>query len=95
MYNIKLQCLNTNLKVDGWYSTNILGNRDGLTLSSPKNAETKITSKSKLLGSILGMIIVNIRCIFIINQGDNKRLGIILILLAGLSSDANESELAR
>ena len=34
-----------NLKVDGWYSTNILGNRDGLTLSSPKNAETKITAK--------------------------------------------------
>jgi myo-inositol-1-phosphate synthase len=42
------------LKVDGWYSTNILGNNDGLVLNDPESNKTKVTSKSKVLDSILG-----------------------------------------
>jgi myo-inositol-1-phosphate synthase len=41
------------LKLDGWYSTNILGNRDGLVLDSPQNFKTKEASKLGVLDSIL------------------------------------------
>jgi len=42
------------LQVDGWYSTNILGNNDGLVLNDPASNKTKITSKQSVLDSILG-----------------------------------------
>jgi len=42
------------LQVDGWYSTNILGNNDGLVLNDPASNKTKVTSKQKVLDSILG-----------------------------------------
>ena len=42
------------LVVDGWYSTNILGNNDGLVLNDPGSNKTKVTSKAKVLDSILG-----------------------------------------
>lgn len=42
------------LQVDGWYSTNILGNNDGLVLNDPASNKTKITSKQNVLDSILG-----------------------------------------
>ena len=42
------------LTVEGWYSTNILGNTDGLVLADPSNKESKITSKRGVLESILG-----------------------------------------
>lgn len=45
-----------NLRIDGWFSTNLLGNDDGLSLSHPGAGRTKIASKSKCLGSILGYI---------------------------------------
>lgn len=43
-----------NLQVEGWYSTNILGNRDGLVLDDPSSFKTKEVSKLSVLGSILG-----------------------------------------
>ena len=42
------------LYVNGWYSTNILGNNDGLVLNDPESNKTKITSKKSVLDKILG-----------------------------------------
>src|SRR5690606_19084591 len=42
------------LKIEGWYSTNILGNRDGLALSNEDSLASKIRTKSSVLGDILG-----------------------------------------
>lgn len=42
------------LKVEGWYSTNILGNRDGLALSDKDSLDSKLKTKSSLLEDILG-----------------------------------------
>ncbi len=42
-----------NLKMDGWYSTNILGNRDGAVLDDPGSFKTKEESKLSVLESIL------------------------------------------
>lgn len=42
------------LKIDGWYSTNILGNRDGLVLNEDANRTSKISSKKEVLEKILG-----------------------------------------
>jgi len=62
------------LKVDGWYSTNILGNRDGLALSDEDSLASKIKTKSSLLEDILGYDvedhIVDIR--YYRPRGDNK-----------------------
>ena len=41
------------LGVNGWFSTNILGNRDGLVLDEPANFRTKEVSKLSTLESIL------------------------------------------
>ena len=43
-----------NLKLLGWYSTNILGNNDGRVLEDPSHKKTKIMSKTKVLDNILG-----------------------------------------
>jgi len=62
------------LKVDGWYSTNILGNRDGLALSDEDSLASKIKTKSSVLEDILGYEvedhIVDIR--YYRPRGDNK-----------------------
>ncbi|NNE99670.1 MAG: inositol-3-phosphate synthase [Pyrinomonadaceae bacterium] len=62
------------LKVDGWYSTNILGNRDGLALSNEDSLASKIKTKASVLRSILGYEvedhIVDIR--YYKPRGDNK-----------------------
>jgi len=42
------------LRVAGWYSTNILGNNDGKVLDDPESNKTKITSKMSVLDEILG-----------------------------------------
>ena len=42
------------LPVEGWYSTNILGNTDGLVLADPENKSSKISSKKGVLEGILG-----------------------------------------
>ena len=41
------------LALDGWFSTNILGNRDGLVLDDPENFRTKEVSKLSTLETIL------------------------------------------
>ena len=62
------------LKVEGWYSTNILGNRDGLALSNEDSLASKIKTKSSVLEDILGYDvadhIVDIR--YYRPRGDNK-----------------------
>ena len=42
------------LKLKGWYSINILGNRDGLVLKEEKHKAAKIKSKTAVLESIVG-----------------------------------------
>ncbi len=42
------------LHVDGWFSTNILGNRDGLALDDPDSLKSKLNTKGSVLDSILG-----------------------------------------
>ena len=42
------------LHVDGWFSTNILGNRDGEALRKPGSLQNKINTKGDVLGSCLG-----------------------------------------
>ena len=62
------------LKVEGWYSTNILGNRDGLALSNADSLASKVKTKSSLLDDILGYTVedhlVDIR--YYRPRGDNK-----------------------
>ena len=62
------------LKVEGWYSTNILGNRDGLALSHADSLASKIKTKGSVLDDILGYAvedhIVDIR--YYRPRGDNK-----------------------
>jgi len=47
------------LHIDGWYSTNILGNSDGMVLNDPGSNKTKVMSKSAVLDSIVGYPIEN------------------------------------
>jgi myo-inositol-1-phosphate synthase len=47
------------LHVDGWYSTNVLGNNDGLVLDSPGSNKTKVLSKSSVLDSVVGYPVEN------------------------------------
>ncbi|MCW5960051.1 MAG: inositol-3-phosphate synthase [Pyrinomonadaceae bacterium] len=42
------------LKIEGWYSTNLLGNRDGLALSNEDSLRSKIKTKASVLRNILG-----------------------------------------
>jgi myo-inositol-1-phosphate synthase len=62
------------LKIEGWYSTNILGNRDGLALSNEDSLASKVKTKSSVLEDILGYEvedhIVDIR--YYRPRGDNK-----------------------
>ncbi|MDP9374866.1 MAG: inositol-3-phosphate synthase [Chloroflexota bacterium] len=62
------------LRVDGWYSANILGNRDGLALDDKDSLASKITTKGSALDHILGYRvenhIVDIR--YYRPRGDNK-----------------------
>jgi len=43
-----------NLRVDGWYSLNILGNEDGKNLADPRRAAGKLANKTEVLEEILG-----------------------------------------
>ena len=47
------------LHVDGWFSTNVLGNNDGLVLDNPASNKTKVMSKAAVLDSILGYRVEN------------------------------------
>ena len=43
-----------NLNIMSWVGHNIFGNMDGLVLDDPVNKQTKVRSKDRLLGEILG-----------------------------------------
>lgn len=47
------------LKVEGWYSVNFLGNNDGLVLDAPSSNKTKVLSKAAVLDSIVGYRVEN------------------------------------
>lgn len=69
------------LGVNGWFSTNILGNRDGLVLDDPENFKTKEVSKLSVLEQILqpdknpelyGDLYHKVRINYYPPHGDNK-----------------------
>jgi myo-inositol-1-phosphate synthase len=69
------------LGVRGWFSTNILGNRDGLVLDDPENFKTKEVSKLSVLEDIFqpelnpdlyGDIYHKVRINYYPPHGDNK-----------------------
>lgn len=69
------------LGVRGWFSTNILGNRDGLVLDDPDNFKTKEVSKLSVLEEILqpdinpelyGELYHKVRINYYPPHGDNK-----------------------
>src|SRR5437762_2340478 len=69
------------LGVSGWYSTNILGNRDGEVLDDPESFKTKEESKLSVLEQILqpeldpelyGNIFHKVRINYYPPRGDNK-----------------------
>jgi myo-inositol-1-phosphate synthase len=47
------------LHIDGWFSTNVLGNNDGLVLDNPASNKTKVVSKTAVLDSIVGYPVDN------------------------------------
>jgi myo-inositol-1-phosphate synthase len=47
------------LAVDGWYSTNILGNADGRNLMDPARCSGKLANKTHLLNEVLGYPVEN------------------------------------
>lgn len=62
------------LRVEGWYSTNILGNRDGLALDDPASLASKLSTKGKVLDSILGYPVEDhvVRIDYYRPRGDQK-----------------------
>lgn len=69
------------LGIDGWFSTNILGNRDGEVLDDPDNFKTKEVSKLGVLENILepelhpklyGNLYHKVRINYYPPRGDNK-----------------------
>jgi myo-inositol-1-phosphate synthase len=62
------------LRVEGWYSTNILGNRDGLALDDPASLESKLKTKGTVLDSILGYPVEDhvVRIDYYRPRGDQK-----------------------
>lgn len=69
------------LGLNGWFSTNILGNRDGEVLDDPESFKTKEESKLGVLGSILqpdlypdlyGKLYHKVRINYYPPRGDNK-----------------------
>lgn len=62
------------LTVEGWYSTNILGNRDGLALDDPDSLSSKLQTKGSVLDSILGYPVEDhvVRIDYYRPRGDQK-----------------------
>ena len=62
------------LRVEGWYSTNILGNRDGQALDDPASLESKLKTKGTVLDSILGYPVEDhvVRIDYYRPRGDQK-----------------------
>lgn len=62
------------LKVDGWFSTNILGNRDGQALDKPESLKSKINTKGTVLDSCLNYPVDNhiVQIHYYKPRGDDK-----------------------
>jgi myo-inositol-1-phosphate synthase len=62
------------LKVDGWYSTNILGNRDGEILDDPDSLSSKLQTKGSVLDQTLGYHVEDhvVRIDYYRPRGDEK-----------------------
>jgi len=62
------------LPVVGWFSTNLLGNEDGRTLSDPAAHKAKEVCKSDLLGEMLGYPVPShvVQIVYYPPRGDNK-----------------------
>ncbi|MCA9543338.1 MAG: inositol-3-phosphate synthase [Myxococcales bacterium] len=62
------------LHVDGWYSTNILGNRDGEVLDDPDSLRAKLGTKGDVLDSVLGYRVADhkVRIDYYRPRGDEK-----------------------
>ena len=62
------------LHVEGWYSTNILGNRDGQALEDPASLQSKLQTKTTVLDSILGYPVEDhvVRIDYYRPRGDQK-----------------------
>ncbi len=62
------------LRVEGWYSTNILGNRDGQALDDPDSLRSKLTTKQSVLDSMLGYSVDShiVRIDYYRPRGDEK-----------------------
>jgi myo-inositol-1-phosphate synthase len=62
------------LRVDGWFSTNILGNRDGLALEDADSRRSKLDTKGSVLDDILGYHVADhvVRIEYYRPRGDDK-----------------------
>ncbi len=62
------------LRVEGWYSTNILGNRDGQALDDPASLASKLETKGGVLDGILGYTVEDhvVRIDYYRPRGDAK-----------------------
>jgi myo-inositol-1-phosphate synthase len=62
------------LGLHGWYSTNILGNRDGLALEDPDSRRSKLDTKGSVLDDILGYHVEDhvVRIDYYRPRGDDK-----------------------
>ena len=62
------------LRVEGWYSTNILGNRDGFALDDQDSLASKLQTKGTVLDSILGYPVEDhvVRIDYYRPRGDQK-----------------------
>ncbi|MEV6349786.1 inositol-3-phosphate synthase [Actinoplanes sp. NPDC051851] len=65
---------NRGLRLTGWYSTNLLGNNDGLVLSRPEHSTIKMSDKRDVLAPVIGyedftnLVEIN----YYAPRGDNK-----------------------
>ncbi|GAA4826287.1 inositol-3-phosphate synthase [Streptomyces ziwulingensis] len=62
------------LRVEGWYSTNLLGNRDGRALEDPDSLASKMATKESVLDAVLGYPVEDhqVRIEFYRPRGDEK-----------------------
>lgn len=62
------------LRVEGWYSTNLLGNRDGRALEDPDSLASKTATKESVLDAVLGYPVEDhrVRIEYYRPRGDEK-----------------------
>ena len=78
------------LGVSGWFSTNILGNRDGLVLDDPDNFKTKEVSKLGVLEDIFNLqIMPSCMAISITKCGSTIILRMVITRKAGIISTSS------